>query len=135
MFNMIDKSTFDPPGDTTSPLPSVLDGSFWDFARNEWPWGHSNSEVEEAGSRIVGHPTLEEGALRQGTLHRSVDIGDLESKAHRGTGTGPRGGDLALRRLVGQVDDRAPQLELGVTDPAVGHRDHLAPCPRPQGRH
>src|ERR1017187_8927614 len=53
MFNMIDKSTFDPPGDTTSPLPNVLDGSFWDFARNEWPWGHSNSEVEEAGSRAA----------------------------------------------------------------------------------
>src|ERR1035438_6438914 len=51
MFNMIDKSTFDPPRDTTSPLPGVLDGSFWDFARNEWPRGHGNSEVEEAGSR------------------------------------------------------------------------------------
>ena len=50
---MIDKSTFDPPGDTTSPLPGVLDGSFWDFARNEWPRGHGNSEVEEAGSRAT----------------------------------------------------------------------------------
>jgi hypothetical protein len=80
MFNMIDKSTFDPPGDTTSPLPSVLDGSFWDFARNEWPWGHSNSEVEEAEAGqlarcCAGIPTS--GFRLLASQHRQVfvDVG------------------------------------------------------------